>query len=126
MNTESKIKKNLFLKEIKAFNQMEFYDAHEYWEDLWSDYQLKDAKFIQALIQLSVGYFHISNNNRNGALGLFKKCIPKFQLYLPTQRGININKILKTINNAVDNIAEIDKMCDFDWKIVPKLKINNE
>ena len=60
---ENKIKRELFEKGLKAYNEREFYDAHEYWEDLWSDYVLPDAKFIQALIQLSVGYFHITNSN---------------------------------------------------------------
>ena len=62
---ENKIKEKLFNDGLKAFDSHEFYDANEYWEDLWSDYRLSDAKFIQGLIQLSVGYFHISNLNRN-------------------------------------------------------------
>ena len=36
-------KRDLFLKGIKAFNNCRYYDAHEYWEELWIDYQLKDA-----------------------------------------------------------------------------------
>ena len=35
---------------MTSFKNFKFYDAHEYWEDLWSDYHLKDAKFIQALV----------------------------------------------------------------------------
>ena len=67
----------LFYKGVNTFNNGQFYDAHEYWEDLWSDYRLKDAKLIQGLIQLSVGYFHITNLNINGARGLLNKCISK-------------------------------------------------
>ena len=74
---------NYFQMGMNAFNNKNFYDAHEHWEELWSDYILKDAKFIQALIQLSVGYFHITNNNKNGAIGLLNKCLPKFELYIP-------------------------------------------
>ena len=62
---EDKIKNKLFYNGLNAFNDKDYYDAHEYWEDLWSDYILKDAKFVQGLIQLSVGYFHISNYNFN-------------------------------------------------------------
>lgn len=35
----------LFQKGIKAFNERNFYDAHEYWEELWLDYKLEDKKF---------------------------------------------------------------------------------
>ena len=36
----------LFQKGIQAFNKKKFYDAHEYWEELWLEYKLDDAKFI--------------------------------------------------------------------------------
>ena len=62
MNTDNQdIKDILFLKGLKSFNESDFYDAHEYWEELWSDYILSDRKFIQGLIQLAVAYFHITN-----------------------------------------------------------------
>ena len=56
---------------------MNFIEAHEAWEDLWSDYNLDDKKFIQGLIQLSVSFVHLENNNLNGARSLLKKCNEK-------------------------------------------------
>ena len=123
---ENKIKKDLFEKGLEAYNNKKFYDAHEYWEDLWSDYVLNDAKFIQALIQLSVGYFHITNNNRNGACGLLKKCIPKFEIYLPKKRGIDIGKILIQVNASLENLRLIECIQDFNWDLVRMITINNE
>ena len=38
-------KQKLFLKGIELFKNREFYDAHEYWEKLWLEYQLDDKKF---------------------------------------------------------------------------------
>ena len=123
---ENKIKRELFEKGLKAYNERKFYDAHEYWEDLWSDYVLPDAKFIQAFIQLSVGYFHITNSNINGANGLLKKCVPKFEMYLPTKRGIDVGEILAQVNASLENLKLIDNISDFDWDLVKKIKINNE
>jgi len=120
--SENKIKEKLYLKGLNAFENHEFYDAHEFWEDLWSDYRLPDAKFIQGLIQLSVGYFHITNNNRNGALGLLKKSINKFELYKPEYRNINIEHILLQIDKSIDAINHMEHMKDFDWSLVPSLK----
>ena len=119
---EDKIKDNLYNKGIEAFEKHEFYDAHEYWEDLWSDYRLRDAKFIQALIQLSVGYFHITNNNKNGALGLLNKCIPKFEQYLPSHREIDVRYILDQVDKSIVEVNNIESMNQFNWKLVPKIK----
>ena len=124
MNSEEKIKEELFLKGIDSFNNRLFYDAHEYWEDLWTDYRLKDAKFVQGLIQLSVGYFHITNLNINGACGLLNKCLFKFELYRPRQRDIDIENIIISVEKSLQNLDNINDVSDFDWSIVPKITID--
>ena len=118
---EKDIKNKLYADGILAFNKKNFYDAHEHWEDLWSDYILEDAKFIQALIQLSVGYFHITNNNKNGAVGLLNKCLPKFESYKPIQRAIDVLEVLEIAQKALLCVKSIDEMSDFDWNLVPIL-----
>ena len=68
-------KEDLFLKGLVEYNSKNFYDAHEYWEDLWSDYKLEEPDIIQGLIQVSVGFFHFTNLNKKGSIGLFNKSI---------------------------------------------------
>ena len=121
---ENNLKDKLFLKGLDSFNSSNFYDAHEYWEELWSKYYLKDAKFIQALIQLSVGYFHITNNNKNGALGLLKKCKPKFETYQPSCRGIDVMNILRCVDKSLKCLNDIEEMKNFNWKLVPLIEID--
>ena len=118
---DDKNKIDLYNKGLRSFLNHRFYDAHEYWEDLWSDYRLKDAKFIQGLIQLSVGYFHITNNNKNGALGLLNKCIPKLEEYLPSHRGIDVKYTLDKVYQSINEINSIDKLETFNWDLVPNL-----
>ena len=125
MKSEEKIKKELFIKGLEAFNDRSFYDAHEYWEDLWSDYRLKDAKLIQGLIQLSVGYFHITNLNINGARGLLNKCIPKFQLYKSNTRGIDTELIINRVEKSLKNLDDVDDIANFDWSLVPEVCVND-
>ena len=85
MNHEIK----LFNQGIEAFNKRCFYEAHEYWEELWLDYKLEDASFIQGLIQLSVSYFHYSNGNLKGARSMVLKCWKKFDIFLTRRRTIH-------------------------------------
>ena len=121
MNTEEKNKIELFNKGLDAFQKHDFYDAHEYWEDLWSDYRLEDAKFIQGLIQLSVGYFHISNLNINGARGLLNKCKPKLLEFSPEHRGLNVSNILKGVDKSLNFLEKTPNTSKFDWSLVPNL-----
>ena len=114
-------KEELFHSGLKLFNNREFYDAHEYWEELWLEYQLEDKKFIQGLIQMTVAYYHLSTDNKKGALSLLNKCLNKMELFTPSNRGIDVVGIIDRINCS---ISMIEKGQDFEWDLVPLLRVN--
>ncbi len=124
MSFENEIN-TLFQAGLKLFNDKNFYDAHEKWEDLWSDYYLKDRLFIQGLIQLSVSFVHLKNNNINGAKSLLNKCKQKFEGF-DIQRGIDVKKLLISIEKVQDNYDHIKSSEDFNWNLVPRLGQNFE
>ena len=115
-------KEELFLNGVDLFNKRQFYDAHEYWEELWLEYHLDDKKFIQALIQLTVGYYHLSTGNLKGARSLFNKSLDKMNVFSPVNRGIDVLQIIKKINLSIEMI---DSGSVFDWNIVPYLEIDS-
>ena len=112
----------LFYKGINAFNNRCFYDAHEYWEELWLDYKLKDAIFIQGLIQLAVSYFHLFNNNLNGARSMIRKCVRKVE-GLEMERGMDINELIKQIKMAEEHFNNINISTDIIDSYILKLKV---
>ena len=118
------IREKLFLEGVDLFNRKSFYDAHESWESLWTEYNLDDALLIQGLIQLSVAYFHITNLNLKGSKNLFNKCIPKLEKYRENLRGIDINEIIYIAELALDKINSIENTNDFDWNLVPNIRIS--
>ena len=75
--SEAAEKEALFQKGLMEYEKGDYFEAHEAWEDLWSDYNLSDRKFIQGLIQLAVSFVHLRNGNMNGARSLLKKCSEK-------------------------------------------------
>ena len=120
MNDSEKID-SLFQEGLNNFRTGEYFEAHESWEELWSDYYLPDRRFIQGLIQLSVSFVHLENDNLKGAKSLLNKCIEKFSDFKGIQRGIDVNDLIIEINqvsHAYDNLISSN---DFDWKIIPKI-----
>ena len=116
----------IFYKGVDSFNNKDYYDAHEYFEEIWTEHELEDRVFIQALIQLSVAYFHITNSNKNGAMGLFKKSIKKLDLYIDTIQIIsNINDIIKAAHDSYEYIQQIDDINLFNWNLAPSLEVEN-
>ena len=116
----------LFQKGIDAFNGRKFYDAHEYWEELWLDYKLEDATFIQGLIQLSVSYFHYSNGNLKGARSMVLKCWKKFDKYEKTVRGIDVKLLKSQIQTVINYYNKEDVTSDNKEIYIITLKVIHE
>tara|TARA_Y100000994_G_scaffold147982_1_gene121201 strand:+ start:47 stop:418 length:372 start_codon:yes stop_codon:yes gene_type:complete len=118
---QGSIEDKLFIKGIGLFNQKKFYDAHESWEELWSEYRLKDEIFIQGLIQLAVAYFHITNLNLKGSRNLFDKCLPKLKKFPKNHRNINLIEIICYAENSNKKVNSIKSIDEFDWSLAPKI-----
>ncbi|MFM8803409.1 MAG: DUF309 domain-containing protein, partial [Planctomycetia bacterium] len=41
----------LYLQGIEKFNECDYYESHEIWEELWTEYRGPSRKFYQGLIQ---------------------------------------------------------------------------
>ena len=61
----------LYQQGIEYFNECEFFEAHEVWEDLWSEDHSESRTFYQGLIQAAVALHHFGNGNTRGARKLF-------------------------------------------------------
>jgi len=120
MNDLQKVEE-LFQEGLTYFKSGEYFEAHESWEELWSDFYLKDRRFVQGLIQLSVSFVHLENNNLKGAKSLLNKSREKFIEFDSSQRGINIKKLLKEINEVSNAYDRLTSSAEFNWDLVPKL-----
>ena len=118
---DSEIIESLFQEGLKHYRAGDYFEAHESWEELWSDYYLMDRKFIQGLIQLSVGYILISNLNINGARGLLNKCRPKLLEFSPEYKTLNIEDIIQSVDNSLKFLDSNPNLSEFDWSLVPNL-----
>mgnify|MGYP001216510283 CR=1 FL=1 len=112
----------LFQKGVQAFNKKHFYDAHEYWEELWLEYKLDDAKFIQGLIQLAVSYFHLFNQNLNGARSMMRKSLGKFESF-ENARDLDVDNLKKELLRVQSHFNDIEKTSDFKDSYIVTLKV---
>jgi len=102
---DGSVKEDLFIKGVVAFNSQDFYNAHEYWEEIWSDYKLSEPDIIQGMIQFAVGHFHFANSNSKGAVGLFAKSVKKLTPYIDSNiLKVDINNIVQNSRDAINLI----------------------
>ena len=121
MNEEAK-KEQLFFDGLRAYKEKDFFEAHELWEELWSEYYLDDKTFIQGLIQLAVSFVHLGNGNLNGAKSLLNKSADKFSSFSGVHRGINIDNLKKKIMEIKNEYEQLMTVDEFDWTHIPELR----
>ncbi len=121
MNKEEK-KERLFFDGLRAYEEKDFFEAHELWEELWSEYYLADRTLIQGLIQLAVSFVHLGNGNLNGAKSLLKISADKFSSFSGIHRGINIDDLKQQIVEIKNEFEKLMTVDEFDWTHIPNLR----
>ncbi len=89
-----------FLQGIQYFNNCDFFEAHEVWEDLWSDYQGPLRRFYQGLIQVAVCLHHFGNENTRGAIKLYHSCQNYLNDYRPRCLGVDVDQLLADLERC--------------------------
>jgi predicted metal-dependent hydrolase len=110
----------LYLEGIEHFNKCDFFESHESWEDLWTEYRGPSRKFYQGLIQAAVALFHFGNGNIRGAKKLYHSSRAYLEPYTPKHEGINLERFLSEFDACLAEVA----VCNAEE--FPKIDINPE
>ncbi len=89
-----------FVQGVHYFNECDFFEAHEVWEDLWTDYQGPLRRFYQGLIQVAVCLHHFGNENTRGAIKLYHGCQTYLNDYRPRCLGVDVDKLLADLERC--------------------------
>ncbi|MBN1301579.1 MAG: DUF309 domain-containing protein [Melioribacteraceae bacterium] len=112
-------------KGIDLFNNSDFFAAHDYFEEIWTDTTDDSKLFYQGLIQISVGFYHFVCGNYNGAFSQLSKGSEKLAKYQPVYFNIDIEKLIDDVeifrkllfNSNNNSIIKTNKL------YLPKIKI---
>lgn len=78
-----------YLAGIVLFNRGDYFEAHEVWEDLWSEAAGPEKPFYQGLIQAAVGLCHFCNGNLRGAVKLYHSSRGYMERFGPHYLGLD-------------------------------------
>jgi predicted metal-dependent hydrolase len=84
----------LYLKGIEYFNVCDFFEAHETWEELWTEYRGPGRKYYQGLIQAAVALHHFGNGNIRGAKKVYITSRRYLEEYGPRYEGLDLEAFL--------------------------------
>ena len=95
----------LYLKGIAYFNDCEFFEAHEAWEELWTEYRGDSRKFFQGLIQAAVALHHFGNGNIRGARKVYLSSAKYLDAFRPRHVGIDLDAFLTQFSNCFAEVV---------------------
>ncbi len=92
-------------KGIELFNNEYYFEAHDFFEDIWAEDRTEAKKFYQGLVQISVGSFHLINRNYQGAFSQLKKGVEKLNYFPDFYGSIDLLKFRQDINYLIEQIS---------------------
>ena len=85
---------------LAAFDEEDFFGAHEILESFWVSYRGDDRDFYKGLIQAAVALHHASTGNAVGAEGVGARARRLLAPYAPLYESIDVAAILSRLDAA--------------------------
>jgi hypothetical protein len=82
---------------IARFNDGLFYECHDALEEVWSGVRGPSRDFLQGLIQVAVGFYHLGNGNRAGATTLLRRALGRLERYPDGYAGVALAPLLEAL-----------------------------
>jgi predicted metal-dependent hydrolase len=108
LNTEHRI----YLEGLRLFNEGLFFEAHEKWEEAWS--QVRDRRreqFYRAIIQGAVTLELLRRGRAVGVRQVFTSCLQLFEGLPPVFMGVEIPRFIESLRHAIaPTLADLHAM----------------
>lgn len=129
MSDDPPIYDPLYLQGIEYFNECDFFEAHETWEELWTEYRGEGRKYYQGLIQVAVALHHFGNGNIRGAKKVYVTSRGYLQEYPAVYEGLGLETFLaqyeQCFQAAMQSTDESPKV-EIDPELIPEIHLINQ
>lgn len=120
----------LYRDGLRLFNEEDFFECHEVFEELWSESQGEQKRFLQGLIQAAVALFHFGNENFGGAKKLYISATQKLDPIGQQYMGIDLAGFLSDFRvcfqELLDNTEAYPTTVFIRDELVPKIRAVEE
>jgi uncharacterized protein len=112
---------------VKLFNNGNYFEAHDYFEEMWMSTVGEYHDLYQGLVQISVGTFHLISENYRGALSQYSKGLDKLKKYPDNFDSINLLQFRQDINLIIEQITVFYSKKSFNLEVtkIPFIQLND-
>ncbi|HZG14651.1 MAG TPA: DUF309 domain-containing protein [Candidatus Bathyarchaeia archaeon] len=91
---------------LQKFNEGEYYECHDLLEEIWMEE--KTNKFLQGMLQLSVGLYHFGYGNIKGARWMFGNARKYLSRYTPVYWDLDVERVIAYLDQCLAALPEED------------------
>lgn len=95
-----------FHQGLLKFNNGDFFQAHEDFEAAWRKTPGEEREFYRSLLQISGGYFRLTQGNVSGARKFFTLALDWLEGFPANFQGTNVQSIRETLQSV---LSDLDK-----------------
>jgi predicted metal-dependent hydrolase len=108
-------------KGVEEFNSGKFFECHDTLEDIWRGMRGPARVFLQGLIQISVGFYHLNNRNLRGGQSQLEKGLRKLEGYGEEYLGVELVQLRGEVRVWLDKVRAGEKL-EAELKDLPKFR----
>ena len=128
MATEALQYDPLYLQGIEHFNECDFFEAHEVWEELWTEYRGELRRFYQGMIQAAVALHHFGNGNIRGAKKVYLSSRGYLDDYRPACQGLDLEQFLDQYERCFAEVLGSEEefpQIEIDPELIPEIHLDS-
>lgn len=112
------------VRAFEQFNSRLFWEQHETLEGVWR--AEKDASirnFYKGVLQVGVGFHHLSNRNYHGTIKVLHRGIGYLQSYRPVCMGVQVDRLVAEARQLLEKVESLgpERIQEFDLAEIPQL-----
>ena len=106
---------------MAQFDQGLFFECHDTLEDVWTGVRGPSRDFFQGLIQVAVGFYHLSNDNRGGAATLLRRGLGRLAKYPDRYGGLELVRLRLEVLEWLERVESGETSFPQTLEALPKL-----
>lgn len=113
------------IEAVERFNSGLYYDQHDLFEAQWMQETRPVRSLYQAVLQVGIGYYHVTRGNYRGALKTLQKSVQWLALLPDTCQGIDVRQLREdstAVRDALERLGS-DRLHEFDLALLKPLRL---
>lgn len=111
---------------ITQFNRGQFFEQHETLEAAWIDETDPVRYLYQGILQVGVGFYHLSRGNPYGAARLWARGVALLESFPPHCCGVDVAALVTAARRCIAELERLghERAAEFDRSLVPRISLD--